>query len=84
MRCTLIFRGRVATFLLKNMSFLAELQPEIDLCIGIQTSCNIPGGSPTLNALRFDDIISSFPYSYGCSQDSGQFFKLIYGVMSHP
>ena len=48
MRCTVIFRERNATFLLKNMSFLAELQPEIDLCIGIQTSCNIPGGSPTL------------------------------------
>jgi len=28
--------------------FLAELQPEIILFTGIPTSCNIPGGSPSL------------------------------------
>jgi hypothetical protein len=29
MRCTVIFRERVATFFLKKMSFLPELQPGI-------------------------------------------------------
>jgi hypothetical protein len=44
MRCTVIFMERVATFLLQNMNFLAELQPEIIIFLEIVTSCNIPGG----------------------------------------
>ena len=45
---TRTFWQRVATFFLKKMVFLPELQPEIIIFIQIATSCNISGGSPTL------------------------------------
>jgi hypothetical protein len=48
MRCIVIFRERVATFILKKMSFLPELQPGRILLIGIPTSFSIPGGFLTL------------------------------------
>jgi hypothetical protein len=46
MRCTGIFRERVATFILKKMRFLAELQPRIDLN-------KIPGNRNKPLILRF-------------------------------
>jgi hypothetical protein len=45
MRCSDFFIGRVATFLLKKMSFLEELQPGIVLFIVFLSSGNIPGDS---------------------------------------